>query len=55
MRQQSYNVAISIEFSLNYTKLATLAIKAYVRKSKINSTKKSSPVGIKLRITGDPL
>ena len=31
----------SIEFSLNYTKLVTLAIKAYVGKSKINSAKKS--------------
>ena len=28
-----------IEFSLNYTKLATLAIKAYMGKIKINSTK----------------
>ena len=32
----------TIKFSLNYTKLATLAIKAYVRKSKINLAKKKS-------------
>ena len=36
---------ISIKFSLNNTKLATLAIKAYVRKSKINSRKKVTSGG----------
>ena len=33
----------TFEFSLNYTNLATLAIKAYVGKSKINSVKKRLP------------
>ena len=43
-----------IEFFLNYTKLAMLAIKAYVGKSKINSTKKLPLVGIEPVTSGDP-
>ena len=43
-----------IEFFLNYTKLAMLAIKAYVEKSKINSTKKLPLVGIEPVTSGDP-
>ena len=39
------SVESSIEFSLNYTKLATLAIKAYVGKNKINSAKKVTSSG----------
>ena len=34
------------EFFLNYTKLAMLAIKSYIGKSKIKSAKKLPPVGI---------
>ena len=33
------HVTVIFEFSLNYTMLATLAVKANVRKSKINSAK----------------
>ena len=35
----------TFEFSLNYTKLATLAIKVYVGKSKINSAKNVTFIG----------
>ena len=34
------------EFSIIYTKFATLAMTIYVEKSKINSTKKLPPAGI---------
>ena len=37
---------VTLEFSLNYKKLATWAIKVYVVRSKIKSAKKLSSVGI---------
>ena len=39
-------IALTIKFSINYRKLATLAMKGYVGKSKINSSKKLPLVGI---------
>ena len=42
----------TIEFSLKYMILVTLAIKAYIGRSKINSAKKLPPVGIELGTLG---
>ena len=44
-----------IEFSLNYAKLATLAIKAYIGKCKINSAKMLPLVEIEPGTSCDPL
>ena len=42
----------SFEFSLNYTKLTTLALKTYLGKSKIKLAEKLPPVGIESRSLG---
>ena len=47
------HVTVIFEFFLNYTMLTTLAVKANVRKSKINSAKKLPSVGIETSC--DPL
>ena len=48
-------VMLTIKFSLNYTKLATLPTKAHMGKSKINSSKKLLPVEIEPRTTWSSL
>ena len=44
-----------IELFLNYTKLATFAIKAYLGKKEINLAKILTPVGIESENSCDPL
>ena len=43
------------DFSLSYTKLATLSIKAYAGKRKTNSAKEMPQLGMKPRIFSDVL
>ena len=50
-----YFALLAIDFSLNYTKLAKLAIKVYVGKSKISLEKMILPVGIEPATSYDPL